>query len=141
MSDPNKVRFERTAFAAARPEVLPLLVEASAHEWGMLAKFRGTEADLIAAGLATPDQFQGVGEKVMAQKLLPDVYGNHCTVKRRGRGTWDLTIRTSEAPYYGDVDDETTRKGKWWRENGPGVEAATVEILARFVRAHREARS
>lgn len=117
-----------TKWAASRPAVLVLVVEALDCRWGVLVKFHGTEAELIAAGVAYQEMFEGIGKS--GQRTRPTGSGDHdrYTVKKRG-GKWDLEIRTHREDSCAPTD-EYPRPNAWWRKHGGEAQAATTAILA-----------
>lgn len=122
-------------FVASRPGVLACLknVEISQTWRGWCLTFRGTEAELIAAGIATVETFQGVGAHVGAQLKRQDEFDNDITVYRR-RGSWILELRTDSEGSGCPPSDEQPRKCSWWIKHGGKAEAATAKILKRFAR-------
>jgi hypothetical protein len=136
-SKQNTVTFEGVTFIASRPEVLPLLTLAAATKNNrMFVAFRGTEAELIGAGLATAETFQ-VGKS--GQMRRDNGFGDHITVIRR-RHSWILQMLLSDHGKCGvPCDDpvENRRTAQWWAKWGAAAEAATVDILKRFARTVR----
>jgi hypothetical protein len=114
-------------FAVSRPEVLEVLVDASAHHWGYVVELAGTREQLLAAGVATPDMFASRGKTGM--RTACDEYGNQWTIQRRARGRFKLTLRT----FYGDgaeeIDGKYFRSLVGWREHGAAVEAEVAKAL------------
>jgi len=127
----------RVIWRASRPEALAVLREISACTWGVHTEFHGTEAELIAAGVATPDMFKGMGKS--GQRTRHFSFGDEYTVKRR-RGQWDLTIRTHNYAPDGLPTDEHPAKSNWWKKYCAATGSATAEILARFARKEPEGR-
>jgi hypothetical protein len=129
-SKTNIVAFDGVTFLASRPEVLAGLERVSADENSWVLTFRGTEAELVAAGLATAAMFQGLSKEGNT-RTQPDEYSNDVTVTRRRHG-WKLRlIVRSDGPYAGPTD-EKPGKCKWWIKHGREARAATAEILKRF---------
>jgi hypothetical protein len=110
--------------------VLPLLTEALDCNWGLLTKFHGTEAELVAAGLVDADIFQNMGAST--QRTRETGFGDRYTINRR-RGKWDLSISNNRenttAP-----SDEYPRPSAWWKKHGGESEAEMRRILAAFRR-------
>ena len=88
--------------------------------------FRGTEAELIVAGVATADMFENIGKS--GQRTRETGFGDKYVVKRRS-GKWDLAIYTHSdntcAP-----SDEYPRPSAWWLKHGGEAEAEMRKILA-----------
>jgi hypothetical protein len=105
--------------------ILALLTNARRCAWGCFAEFHGTAEELIAAGIATCDMFEGLGKS--RQRTCRTEYGE-CTVKPR-RGKWDLEMRTFEDEM-ATPTDESSRSRKWWAKHGAEAEAETRKILA-----------
>jgi hypothetical protein len=136
-SKQNTATFEGVTFIASRPEVLPLLTRAAATKNNcMFVAFRGTEAELIGAGLATAETFQ-VGKS--GQMRRDNGFGDRVTVIRR-RHSCVLKMLLSEHGECGvPCDDpvENRRNAQWWAKWGGAAEASTADILKRFARAVR----
>jgi|SRR5579859_132950 len=120
---------------ASRPAVLPFLIEANVYGWGVLARFHGTEAELIAAGIASAEMFEGMGKS--GQRTRETGYGDRYIVKKR-RGKWDLEIHTCRE-VGGAPSDEYPRPSAWWLKHGGEAQAATAEILARLRATRKQA--
>jgi hypothetical protein len=129
--------FEGITWAASRPAVLPHLVEALDCHWGVLVRFHGTEAELIAAGVASPEMFEGIGKSGQKTRLTGSGDHDQYTVKKRRAG-WDLEIRTSRDDLCAPTD-EYPRPNAWWRKHGGEAQAATAAILARLRATRRVA--
>jgi hypothetical protein len=123
---------EGITWLASRPAVLPFLVEATAHHWGTLVKFYGSEADLIGAGIATAEMFQ-IGKS--GQRLRRFDFGGDDYTVKRCRGGWDITMRLRDSTYDGLPTDEYPKPCKWWRDNCAEAEAATSAIIGRFAKS------
>ena len=131
-SKSNMVTLEGITYIASRPEVLPVLKGVGETCWGWWLSFHGTEAELIAAGVARSGMFD-IGKSVQRKYL--DENGDHCTLRRRGKNKWDLEYRLHDE---GSVDslpsDVRPEKCPWWIKWGGEAEATTAEILKRFAR-------
>jgi hypothetical protein len=131
-SKSNLVKFDHFTWIASRPQVLPVLKNiAVCPAWGLAIDFHGTDAELIAAGIATADMFEDIGKS--RQRTRRDSYGDQYTVKRRC-GKWDLELRLSTEGSQEPPSDERPDKCPWWIKHGSEAEAATAVILARFAR-------
>jgi len=121
---------------ASRPAVLPFLIEAKVCGWGVYVTFHGTEAELIAAGLATGDMFENMGKS--GQRTRETGYGDRYIVKKR-RGKWDLEIHTCRE-VGGVPSDEYPQPSAWWLKHGGDAEAETRKILASLRKGATRAR-
>lgn len=117
-------------YIASRPEVLPVLKDLAECNWGWLLTFHGTETELIAAGVASAAMFD-IGKSV--QRKYKFDYGDHCTVRRRGK-KWDIDYHLHNEGSDALPSDEHPDKCPWWIKHGGAAEAATAEILKRFAR-------
>ena len=123
MSAPsNIVRFAGASFCASRPEVLPLLRQIEDHTefWGVFVEFLGTEAELVAAGVAFAEMFATVRKS--GKRSARTENGDKFTVERRAGGRWLLELRL------------LNEEDGWWEKHGAQAGTATAEILARFAR-------
>ena len=118
-------------YIASRPEVLATLKEITETNWGWWLGFQGTEAELIAAGVATSAMFD-IGKSV--QRKYEDEYGDCCTLRRRGKKKWDLEYELHSEGSGGPPSDDRPGKCPWWIKWGGEAEATTAEILKRFER-------
>jgi hypothetical protein len=134
-SKSNRVQFRGITWIASRPQVLPVLLDVTICPiWGLAVDFHGSEAELIAAGVATADMFEDMGKS--GQRTRWDSFGDQYTVKRR-RGEWDLRIALTTYGSQAPPSDERPGKCPWWIKHGGEAEAVTAEILSRFVRPVR----
>jgi hypothetical protein len=126
------VNFEGNAYVAFRPEVLPVLKRIHEANWCRWLEFRGTEAELISAGVARAEMFD-IGKSV--QRKYEDEYGDHCTVYRRGAEKWEIEYAVRVEGNGALPSDEHPGRCRWWVKWGGEAEAVTAEILRRFTRS------
>ena len=115
-------------YIASRPEVLPVLKEIIEASYGWCVTFRGTDFELVAAGIALAYMFD-IGKSVQRTYRLE--FGDECTVNRRGK-QWEVCYRVYDTGHDGLPTDSNPEKRAWWIKHGGAAEVATVEILKRF---------
>jgi hypothetical protein len=139
MSNPQTIAFEQYTeggkrvvdYIVSRPEVLPVLKKLHEADWGWWLTFRGTEAELIAAGVARAEMFE-IGKSV--QRKYEDMFGDRCTVRRRGKKAWEVEYQLSKEIQDALPTDDEPQKSDWWTKHCSATETATAEILKRFAR-------
>jgi hypothetical protein len=122
-------------FRASRTDVLLVLKRAQITHWGWLVEFRGTAAELIAVGVASPDMFEHLGK--CGQKTAWTPYGDQYTVKKR-KAYFELSLSLWKEPRVGDPSDPRLQQSVWWREHGAEIDAEVANALARMRRPRKE---
>jgi hypothetical protein len=106
-SKANMARFRdenrEVIFVAGRPDVLPLVKEVSSQSWGFCVDFHGSRADLISAGVACEEMFEGMGKS--GQRTRSDQFGDQYTIKRRSN-SWIIEYR-----FRNEGHEETVYRG------------------------------
>lgn len=138
-NDPSLVQFrdgdKTEVFRAARSDVLLVLKRASSTPYGMYVEFQGTEAELIAASVASADMFQDIGKS--GQRTASTAFGDRYELRKRAKGRFDLTLYLSEESRCGDPSEKRTQGTVWWRAHGAEVEAQVADALERMRQPRR----
>lgn len=124
----SAVTFEGIAYTG-RPEVLALVRNIMIN-WhgGWIVEFRGTEDELVAAGIAEREWFH-IGS--LSRLTRSNEFGGQYRLSRRTRGIWVLEIE-SDAERPCPIDRPDTKAA---RIAIPALEATVAKILERFARA------
>lgn len=73
------------------PQLQKVLVRGQCHAtpWGICGQYRGTQADLVAAGVAASYMFEDMGRSGVRTRR--DEFGDRYIVRRQAQGVWSLT--------------------------------------------------
>lgn len=115
-------------FAASRRAVWPLVCDIEIQPWGWQVDFNGTQAELLAAGVAEREMFVAVRPR-SHPGLKPgagrDEYGDPYEAKRGERdGAWVLTR------YFSQIDELDLSKIKKGRDAIATVDAILAKLTA-----------
>jgi hypothetical protein len=120
----NTVRFHDGEFVASRPAVLPLVCNVTVCDWGYAVTLCGTAEQLVSAGLATPDLFDGLAKN--RRRTVRDSNGDDITIRRRSHDYLLGLCLNHEV--FSPVDRPQ------WRKELASLQATVDEILRRFAR-------
>jgi hypothetical protein len=129
----QRIEFGGVQWIAARPGILVVLKDIKILQcFGLLVELRGTEAELIAAEVATAETFNNPGKS--GQRLGYDCHGDQYTIGRRGT-KWDLRLFITAWGTQGiPCDDRPLGDEPWWTVHGAAASTVTAEILAKLMR-------
>jgi len=119
---------EPIRFLLRKPVVRAVLCNAQIESWGWWVTFRGTQEQLIAASVATPEMFENLGKSGV--RTAPTGYGDQYTIKRR-KAYYELQISTGAGEIYGDIAEPKVRKYQIWRNHGTQIEAIVAGAIAK----------
>lgn len=128
--DQHNLGRDPQTFRAARPDVLLVLKFAGVMQWGWRVEFAGTQAELIATGIATPDMFENLGKS--GQKTAETSFGDHYKVRRRAKGRYELDL--SLRPELCDLSDPRVQSTLWWQKHAVAVDDEVTQALNRMRR-------
>ena len=117
--------------SAARPEVLPLVVEYNPEcPWGHYIEFEGSRDQLIAAGVASLEMFIGLSHGGVHSG--PDEFGCKFTLERYGVEKFRLMRFLMDHPSYGDPGDSPQNWSRSLRESQPTIRQFIETLLERI---------
>jgi hypothetical protein len=132
-SERRRINIGGVQWLASRPGILAVLKDIKfLQSFGLLVEFCGTESELIAAQVATPETFHNPGKN--GQRFRYDGHGDQYTVERRG-AKWDLKLFISAWGSHSiPCDDRPRGDEPWWTVHGAVASTVTAEILAKLMR-------
>jgi hypothetical protein len=138
-SKTNTVTIEGRTFAASRPAILPVLRGVSAMDRGWHVCFRGTQDELMAAGVAFPEMF----DDLRVKRSRSDEFGDSYDITREKSGRFKVErwlraetcteVETGQGLHRGS----NMRARKRWIEGRPAADAAVALMLRTFARQVR----
>ena len=134
MPDSNSrvVNFGGVHWIASRPRLVEVLKDIKiCQSYGLLVILQGTESQLIAAEVATPDLFMSIGR--YSERTRCDVHGDQLTMKYSA-GKWDVRLFISAWGTHGiPCDEHPLGDQTWWTVHGAVASKLTTQILTKLM--------
>jgi hypothetical protein len=127
------VEFGGVQWIASRPRLVEVLKDVKiCQSYGLLVVLQGTESQLIAAEVATPDLFMGISR--YSERTHCDAHGDQLTMKYSA-GKWDVRLFISAWGARGiPCDEHPLGDQPWWTVHGAIASNVTTQILSKLKR-------
>jgi hypothetical protein len=126
------VKFGGVHWIASRPLLVAVLKDIKfCQSYGLLVVLQGTETQLIAAEVATPDLFKGISR--YSERTCHDAHGDQLTMKYSA-GKWDVRLFISAWGARGiPCDEHPLGDQPWWTVHGAIASNVTTQILSKLM--------